>query len=79
MELIKASTSETASQRQRATNLFQHAVKRLWAADVKADKDGIRIRVGERPHVVVVRRPCMERRGEERKRKLFRQIYFGSM
>lgn len=38
------------------TNLLQHAVERLRAAYVKADEHRVRVRVGERPHVVVVRR-----------------------
>lgn len=61
--------SESASQRQRAANLFQHTVERLRAADVKADEDGIRIRIGERSHVVIVRGPCRRRRGKERRKK----------
>lgn len=74
VELIKAPMIESASQRQRAANLFQHAVKRFRAADVKADEDGIWIRVGERPYVVVVWRPCRRRRETQAS-----QIYFGSV
>lgn len=37
-----------------ATNLFQHAVECLGAADVKTDEDGVRIWIGEGPHIVIV-------------------------
>lgn len=37
-------------------NLFQHAVEGFRAADVETDEDGVWVGVGERPHVVVVRR-----------------------
>lgn len=41
---------------QRATNLFQYTVECLRAADVETDEDGVRVWIGERPYVVVVRR-----------------------
>lgn len=47
---------------QRATNLFQYTVECLRAADVETDEDGVRVWIGERPHVVVVRRSWNKRK-----------------
>lgn len=55
-ELIKGSVFAPGINDLAATNLFQHAVQGFRAADVETDEDSVRVGVGERPHVVVVRR-----------------------
>lgn len=55
------------------THLLQHAVERFRAADVETDEDGVRVRVGEGPHVVVVRRSWKRRKAQ----KQIGQVYFG--
>lgn len=40
------------------TDLLYDAVQGLWAADVEADENCVRVRVGQRPHVVVVGGTC---------------------
>lgn len=58
----KASPSVAERRRRRRnqinTDLLYDAVQGLWAADVKTDENCIRVRVGQRPHVVVVGGTC---------------------
>lgn len=55
-ELIKGSMVTPRKNDLATANLFQHAVEGFRAADVETDEDGVWVGVGERPHVVVVRR-----------------------
>lgn len=50
----------------RVTNLFQNAIESFRAADVKTDEHGVWVWVGERPHIVVVRRPWNKRKEPQR-------------